>query len=367
MDCFWTLMCPEMKTFNKIFDRYSMSSKNKDNLEKCRQWISIPTVNPYTGKNITVGENTYNQLQRICAQLGIQLCNNQTTPFMLENIKDIPYDNFIFYNDPNNGLTYCFEPEDIDGLLQNPKNPWTRAPLSEEFIQKLNLLKQNIQVPEIFPDQPMVLSINDMRTEVDRVLNRGYDDGSGPDPYVNVDQFLRILLQNIDILIPDTIDRNDPDAVIRFLYNNRFNKVSNKSFIYMIVKYALNKRSISLENIPPDEAQFMRSTNEAILSLIGSYPGIGASREIEEGDLVDRRMREERRSREEILEIRRRGVERRMREQLEATLRERRERMREEGEATLGERRERRERMMREQRSLTIPTPPTSPDWDSLG
>ena len=262
------------------------SAQGEDGLEKCKQWISIPTINPYTGKNISIGKNTYSQLQRICGQLGIQLCNNQTTPFMLSEISDMSSDDFIFYNDPNNGFTYCFEPADIDGLLQNPQNPWTRAPLSREFIQRLNLLNQNIQVPEVSPEST-VLSINDMRTEIDRVLGLGYDDGSGPDPYVSVGQFLGVLSENIDILFPDTVDRNDPDTVIRFLYNNRFNKVSNKSFIYMIVKYALNKQALTLENIPPDEAQFMRSTSEAILSLIGSYPGIGASREIEEGDLMD--------------------------------------------------------------------------------
>ena len=250
------------------------SAQGEDGLEKCKQWISIPTIDPYTGKNITVGENTYDQLQRICAQLGIQLCNNQTTPFMLTDISNMSPDDFIFYNDSNNGFTYCFEPADIDGLLQNPQNPWTRAPLSQEFIQRLNLLKQNIQVPEISLP-PTALSINDMRTEVDRVLGLGYNDGSGPDPYVSVGQFLRVLPQNIDILLPNTVDKNDSNAVIRFLYNNRFNKISNKRFIYMIVKYALNKQALTLENIPSDEAESIRSTNESILSLIGSYPGIG--------------------------------------------------------------------------------------------
>jgi len=73
-------------------------------------------------------------------------CNNPRTSLLTE-VTDVH--GLIVYIDPDNGIKYCFEPDEIDYLLESHTNPFNRKPFDQSFLDKLMVLKRTIVKVEV--------------------------------------------------------------------------------------------------------------------------------------------------------------------------------------------------------------------------
>ncbi len=105
-------------------------------------------------------------------------CNNPQTVFLNEMGE---VENIIFLDETDYRgvvITYCFEYDEIDGLLTNPRNPYTRRKLRQGFIDRLKRIQQ--QIPQQI-QQPPEETLNQL---VARIVERA--------PYFPTDQFLAL-------------------------------------------------------------------------------------------------------------------------------------------------------------------------------
>ena len=187
-------------------------------------------------------------------------CINKQTPYLLTDInKDIK---LIFYQ--KDGKTYCFEYADIEGLLQNSKNPYTRKNLPEKFLNELRRLRETEEYKQELEkeDNDENIRINQMKTEINTVLNQ-------IDPYISVDQFLTIIKDNPDYsILPATVDINDNDAIVRYLYNNRTFIIRDNNLAYLIVKFAFNEEAIHDERISENDRTALIDFNTTVKNIL---------------------------------------------------------------------------------------------------
>ncbi len=213
-------------------------------------------------------------------------CVNETDVYTMEDINLVPDVQIVMYDDPSDNKTYCFEKSGIDYLLQPqqsrdgdrvPVNPYTRAPLSDEFVARLRLITSRPEATqwtdvmretfaeEVVPEREETeeererAELRRKKAEIQGILER-------LDVYISLDTFLDSPLK----FLPENINPNDKTAIINYLYEKRNQTFGygNVPLIYMIVKYDDNLRKLANPDLPEDRGLII-DQNAEILGILG--------------------------------------------------------------------------------------------------
>ncbi len=213
-------------------------------------------------------------------------CVNETDVYTMEDINLVPDVQIVMYDDPNDNKTYCFEKSGIDYLLQPqqsqdgdrvPINPYTRSPLTDEFIARLRLItgrpeatrwdevmketfaEEVVPVREETEEERQQAELRRKKGEIQEILER-------LDVYISLDTFLDSPLK----FLPENINPNDKTAIVNYLYEKRnqtFGYGDGIPLIYMIVKYDDNLRKLENPDLPEDR-ELISDQNVEILGIL---------------------------------------------------------------------------------------------------
>jgi hypothetical protein len=205
------------------------------------------------------------------------------------------YDDLVFYKEGT--LTFCFTKDEIPYIKDI--NPYTRVPLTPEFIEYIKETKSQpiLSIKEYIDeldssegqeiDKEKMIMVEHM-TAIDKILKQGLYKET--DEYVSVGAYLELKDKYKDLLFKITDKKLDQTEIINFLYNNKGRKLAhNASYIYIVVKDAFMKEELASEDLSEERKSELTETisvykkmvlgNESLEDLIKSYIMNGDSNE----------------------------------------------------------------------------------------